>query len=587
MAVNPLSPGVYIDEISVFPPSVAPVATAVPAFIGYTEKTTFNGNSLLNVPFRITTMLEYETVFGGAFDEEFDIGLTGINTSLAATSIAVTVTLANFTMHYNMQMYFANGGGPCYIVSVGDYAATMTHTALIAGVAATEKADEVTLLVVPETVALTNASQRAAIHSAQLDLCNKMKDRFALMDTLATVPAVVNSIGTDASLFRNSDVGLNNLKYGATYYPSLDTLLTRSYSDSGVDIVTDARPGSLFAGKKLSDILNGVAASANVTITYSSFAAGNSINIAGVVFTANATAVPNNQFLVGVDAIGASSSLISKVNAHPVASLLVSASIVGVPSAATAIIKIKSLVAGTSGNSIDFGAGSVGGGLTPTGPLSDLLGGINPDMLLYNAITAKLATYTMTLYPSSTMAGIYASVDRDRGVWKAPANVSLAGVVAPSVNISASEQDILNVDAGSGKSINAIRAFAGKGVLVWGARTLAGNDNEWRYINVRRLFIYAEESIMKATEFVVFEPNDRNTWSRVRSLINSFLTNLWRDGGLVGASTEEAFFVKVGLGETMTAQDILEGKMIIQIGLAASRPAEFIILQFSHKLQES
>lgn len=193
----------------------------------------------------------------------------------------------------------------------------------------------------------------------------------------------------------------------------------------------------------------------------------------------------------------------------------------------------------------------------------------------------------MKLYPSATMAGIYASVDRDRGVWKAPANVSINGVVAPSVNISSADQENLNVDAGSGKSINAIRAFAGKGILVWGARTLAGNDNEWRYVPVRRLFIFAEESIQEASEFVVFEPNDKNTWTRVKSLITNFLTNLWRDGALAGATPDEAYFVRVGLGETMTAQDILEGKMIIQVGLAAVRPAEFIILQFSHKLQES
>jgi phage tail sheath protein FI len=155
------------------------------------------------------------------------------------------------------------------------------------------------------------------------------------------------------------------------------------------------------------------------------------------------------------------------------------------------------------------------------------------------------------------------------------------------VSVSAEEQAGLNVDATSGKSINVIRFFQGKGNLVWGARTLAGNDNEWRYIPVRRLYIFVEESIKKATEFVVFEPNDANTWLRVKTMIENFLTNLWREGALAGAKSEQAFFVRVGLGQTMTALDILEGRMNVEIGLAAVRPAEFIILKFSHKLQES
>ena len=117
---------------------------------------------------------------------------------------------------------------------------------------------------------------------------------------------------------------------------------------------------------------------------------------------------------------------------------------------------------------------------------------------LYNAIKAKLESKVMTLYPSAAMAGVYARVDGQRGVWKAPANVSLRGVSQPSVLLSSPDQEPLNVDATSGKSINAIRLFPGKGNLVWGARTLAGNDNEWRYIPVRRLYIFVEESVKKS-----------------------------------------------------------------------------------------
>jgi phage tail sheath protein FI len=200
---------------------------------------------------------------------------------------------------------------------------------------------------------------------------------------------------------------------------------------------------------------------------------------------------------------------------------------------------------------------------------------------------ASQVTRTMVLLPpSGAVAGVYAAVDRTRGVWKAPANVSLADVSGVAVKVNDQGQEDLNVTT-TGKSVNAIRVFAGKGCLVWGARTLAGNDNEWRYVPVRRFFNMAEESIKKATEPFVFEPNDRGTWVRVRAMIENFLTVQWRQGALAGAVPAQAFFVKVGLGETMTSQDILEGRMIVEVGMAVVRPAEFIVLRFAHKMQTS
>jgi hypothetical protein len=185
------------------------------------------------------------------------------------------------------------------------------------------------------------------------------------------------------------------------------------------------------------------------------------------------------------------------------------------------------------------------------------------------------------------MAGVFAKVDGSRGVWKAPANVSINSVFETTDFITDAEQGDMNMDAGSGKSVNAIRAFNGKGILVWGARTLDGNSNEWRYVSVRRFFIMVEESAKKATFAFVFEPNDANTWVKIRAMLENYLTLLWRQGALAGAKPEHAFFVKCGLGQTMTAQDILEGRLIVEIGMAAVRPAEFIILRFMHKLQES
>ena len=145
---------------------------------------------------------------------------------------------------------------------------------------------------------------------------------------------------------------------------------------------------------------------------------------------------------------------------------------------------------------------------------------------VYNQVKTRLAQQRVILPPSAAIAGIYARVDRDRGVWKAPANVSVSSVIGPVSKISHQAQEDLNVDPTAGKSINAIREFTGKGTLVWGARTLAGNDNEWRYVPVRRLFNLIEESTQKATAFAVFEPNDATTWLKVKAMIESYLYGL-------------------------------------------------------------
>jgi len=205
----------------------------------------------------------------------------------------------------------------------------------------------------------------------------------------------------------------------------------------------------------------------------------------------------------------------------------------------------------------------------------------------YKNIKEHIRKEEAVIPPSGVIAGVYSQVDRTRGVWKAPANVSLNSVFDVTEKIDNQKQERLNVDDVAGKSVNAIRPFAGKGILVWAARTLAGNDNEWRYINVRRFFSTVEESCKKATYWAVFEPNDANLWVKVKAMLENYLIEKWRDGALQGAKPEHAFYVNVGLNKTMTAQDILEGRLIVEIGMAVVRPAEFIILKFMHKLMES
>ncbi|PQQ38136.1 phage tail sheath family protein [Photorhabdus luminescens] len=181
--------------------------------------------------------------------------------------------------------------------------------------------------------------------------------------------------------------------------------------------------------------------------------------------------------------------------------------------------------------------------------------------------------------PSAVMAGIYASVDNNRGVWQAPANVAIQGGLQPKYPVTDDLQGQYNKD----KALNMIRTFPKSSPLVWGARTLEDSDN-WRYIPVRRLFNSAERDIKNAMSFAVFEPNSQPTWEVVRRAIDNYLYSLWQQGGLVGNKAEQAYFVQIGKGITMTDVDIKQGKMIVKIGMAAVRPAEFIILQFTQNI---
>ena len=450
------TPGVFVEEISTLPPSVAEVSTAIPAFVGYTEK----GPKIA----RVSTLLEYEQLFGGPKSALFSVAsnsngvVTSVTRMLSANTPAGSVP--EFLMYYALSHYFKNGGGACYIVSVGDYSMTASKDHFSAGLALLEQEDEPTLIVLTDAVNLATADYHELAQAA-LAQSHKLGDRFALLDVKKD--AVANT--ADPTAFRDG-IGTNYLAYGAAYYPYLETTLTFAYAESGVTIQIPASDGT--------------ATTTEVTLD-----------------------------------------------------------------------SIKS---------------------TKTS--------------LYNAVKSQLSAQRVVLPPSAAVAGAYASVDRDRGVWKAPANVSVSAVIGPVVKISNDAQEGLNVDPTAGKSVNAIRAFTGKGTLIWGARTLAGNDNEWRFVSVRRLFNMIEESARKGTAFAVFEPNDMTTWLKVKGTIESLLYSLWERGALAGSKPEAAYFVHVGLGKTMNTQDVLEGRMIVEIGVAAVRPAEFIVLRFTHKLQE-
>jgi phage tail sheath protein FI len=182
--------------------------------------------------------------------------------------------------------------------------------------------------------------------------------------------------------------------------------------------------------------------------------------------------------------------------------------------------------------------------------------------------------------PGGYALGVYARTDIERGVFKAPANEVVSGALDLEFDIDDARQAILNP-----RGVNVIRCFAGRGILIWGARTLSSNSL-WKYVSVRRLFIFLERSIYEGTQWVVFEPNDERLWERVEDAIRQFLTTQWRLGALMGHTVEKAFFVKCDL-TTMTQDDILNGRLICEIGIAPVRPAEFVIFRIFQNTAEA
>jgi hypothetical protein len=197
----------------------------------------------------------------------------------------------------------------------------------------------------------------------------------------------------------------------------------------------------------------------------------------------------------------------------------------------------------------------------------------------------RLRQECATIPPSGAVAGLYVTTDAAHGVWKAPANAGLAFCLGPEMVLTDREQEYWNVDVTSGKSVNAIRQLTGRATVVWGSRTLEGNSLEWRYVPVRRLFIYVEAYLRRAIHPFLFEANEAGNWVRLRFAVEAFLEGLWKQGALAGTAPAEAFYVAIGLGETMTQSDIMEGRLILEVGLAAVRPAEFIVVRQEGRME--
>ena len=510
MAAAIKTPGVYIKEINAFPNSVVEVATAVPAFIGYTEKIPPGPNT----PTRLSSLAEYHAFFGGAPKTQFKFK--------DANSPLEVDPKSRFLLYSSMRLFFDNGGGPCWIVSVGTYDAVAKADKkkddFLGVLPELEKVLEPTMLVAPDAVLLSEDDWQA-ICQQFLAHCGKMQNRVSILDVYNGFRSRTNKDDDVINRFRNR-VTSDFLNYGQAYYPWVDTSIV---DDSDIDYSAISSDTLSAFTKALTDSIAGLPDPAKKPLT----------DLIGKMATAR----------TAEDA--KASGTTPPAPAQPPAP--------GTPPEPTMIQIHRSLRA------------------------------VSP---YYLNVMGQLRDQMNLLPPSGGMAGVYTRVDNTIGVFKAPANTGMSSVVSPAVDITTADQEDLNVPL-DGKAVNAIRTFPGRGVLIWGARTLDGKSQDWRYINVRRTIIMLEQSIKYAALAYVFEANNASTWVTVQNMIANFLTNQWKAGALVGAKPEEAFSVDVGLGSTMTADDILNGFMNVMVKVALVRPAEFIVITFQQKMQTS
>ncbi len=495
------NPGVYIVEVSAFPNSVVEVATAIPAFIGHTEKATSGNEPLQNKPRRITSMAEFHTYFGAAPFSTFSINESTESHDfvLNKKGYGLKQESGKYLLYYSMLMFYENGGRDCYVVSVGDYETPIRADLMIAGIEELIHEQEPTMVVIPETVLLPDVESSAKVQKAMLSHCgNKIKKRFAILDIYEGYKNREDQTGDKLAEFRNG-IESNYLDFGAAYYPWVNTKIVKDDDLSYLNI-------------KNKDVLQRILVAELIT-------EGKAMNE-----TNRAVIQAKIDDITKADLLELEKSLLN-----------------------TTLVTLSPV---------------------------------------FSSMIRAMKKQLNLLPPGAAIAGIYRMIDNTRGVWKAPANVSMNAVVSPSIDITNKEQDELNMPH-DGKSVNAIRTFVGQGILVWGARTLNGNSPEGRYINVRRTLIMLEESIKMSIKGFGFEPNVANTWVALKNMISEFLTGIWKRGGLVGASPEEAFIVHVGLGETMTAEEILEGILRIKVMVALMRPGEFIEITIQQQMQKS
>lgn len=529
------TPGVYTNELNAFPNAVVPVATAVPAFIGYTPQASYEGRSYTNVAQKISSFAEFQAIYmlpdpppPAAPAKQYSPQYYWVAqaTQPAAADDYVLLNGSYYvlrpdpnTIYYlynSIRLFYQNGGGDAYIVSVGGYGSpsgkpqdaslplinpNVQLADLQRGLALLQNEQEPTMYICPEAT-LLSLEDNGTLMQAMLQQASTLGTAICVFDIIGgNQPDPVLYV-TDIQNFR-SNTGNLGLNYGTAYYPFIGTTLMQ-----------------------------------NTDLDYTNLFGGDIASLAAVVGVS-----PTTPAVVGVP---------PTTNNPAVAAVL--ANIQNPASGLTVAQNNQALLAASP---------------------------------VYAQLMAHVLQVANILPPSGAMAGVITNTDNTQGVWEAPANVGIVGAASLPIHLSDTQQASLNVDAASGKSINAIRFFNGLGILVWGARTLDGNSLDYRFLSVRRTLIMLEQSCKMAMRAFVFEPNTANTWVSVKSMLANFLTSVWKQGGLQGASPADAFSVDCGLGATMVADDILNGIMRVSIQVAVVHPAEFVVITLEQQMAAS
>jgi phage tail sheath protein FI len=543
------------------------VPTALPAFVGYTEFAgdPDSGESFYMKPVAIASLADFTARFGGPAQLHYavaplvppavpdftayfttaapdhDVELAGFEVRPANAGEEPAV----FNLYWQMALFFANGGGPCLVVSVGSYWADRFPTAapetvpadwapgairagtaepmadLLGGLTVAGQTVGPTMIVIPEACQL-DLPDYAKVACAMLEQAGTLGDRLAILDLPSCMAATTIDLllAAQQNLWTAIAPAATHASYGAAYAPALQA-----------EIVADE----------------------DVPYTVLVAGADGDNSLVNDILTTQAIQLYEGDRLAAVQAaIAAAFPLDGAFGARNSAQY--SMDVTNYPPFDPAKTTFREWQ------------------LALNQALQDALP-------VLGQILRVIAAAMNVAPPSGALAGIWTASDAQSGVWSAPANIAVAQIAGPLYAMSDVEQGPFNTPT-NGMAINILRSQLNRGTVVWGARTLDGNSADYRYIQVRRTLNYIQQSIGTALRSYATAPNDATTWSAVTAAISGFLTQLWQQGGLVGAKANDAFMVRCGIGSTMTPLDALDGRMIVTLALALLHPAEYFELEF-------
>ncbi len=517
------SPGVYINELNAFSNSVVPVATAVPVFIGYTPQASYLGKSYTNVAFKITSFADFQAMY----------------------CYPSPPSPAPAAKQYSPQYYLvAQKSQP----TSGNYM-------LINGIYYSCVPDPNSVYYLYNSVMMFYQNGGADAYIVSVGSYGALSGKAAVPGAQVVNPNVqLNDLLGGLGLLLNEDEPTMYICPEATLLSLSDnaTLMQEMLAQNAA-MGTAISIFDIIGGKAPDPILY-----TNDITTFRNNTGMQGLNYGTAYYPFVGTSIMQPTDIDYTNLFGGDTKQLAPIINPASAPDPTTASILSVIQSGSSTMTVQQL--------------------------NNALMIANP---VYKSIINNILTDLNMLPPSGGMAGVMTTIDLATGVWQSPANTSLVGVSTLPIKLSELQQANLNIDALSGKSINAIRSFNGIGILIWGARTLDGNSNDWRYLSIRRTMIMLEQSCKLAARAYVFQPNVKNTWEAVKAMIGSFLNSIWKLGGLMGASASDAYTVDCGLGATMTADDINNGFMIVTVKVALVHPAEFIVLTFQQEMAVS